>query len=226
MCVPCIPGGRISRSPYPRNCPAVVHPRTPKGKKFPSPPAPPEGLRPGGSYGPFVAYAPQNVLYKEWWASIAIKKKVGDFTLSGFLKYQDMVGKFNEYRNRNNGFSGNAQARYYNTRRRLTMSLGYYYNRFYGVSAQGWNTRDMDYFSFVLSKNMLKQRLRLTFQYTLPVFFTGSKYTEYSHSAAQTLERVSYISKTNANALSLTVAYRFMRGKSVRKYDREMQGEI
>ena len=185
-----------------------------------------EGLRPGGSYGPFVAYAPQNVLYKEWWASIAIKKKVGDFTLSGFLKYQDMVGKFNEYRNRNNGFSGNAQARYYNTRRRLTMSLGYYYNRFYGVSAQGWNTRDMDYFSFVLSKNMLKQRLRLTFQYTLPVFFTGSKYTEYSHSAAQTLERVSYISKTNANALSLTVAYRFMRGKSVRKYDREMQGEI
>ena len=48
LCVPCIPGGRISRSPYPRNCPAVVHPRTPKDKKFPSPPAPPEGLRPGG----------------------------------------------------------------------------------------------------------------------------------------------------------------------------------
>ena len=84
----------------------------------------------------------------------------------------------------------------------------------------------MDYFSFVLNKNMLKQRLRLTFQYTLPVFFTDSKYTEHSGSAAQTLDRVSYIRRTNANALSLTVAYRFMWGKSVRKYDREMQEEI
>lgn len=185
-----------------------------------------EGTLPGGGYGPYVVYSPQNVLYKEWWASVAVKKKVGDFTLSGFLKYQDMVGKFREYRNRNNGFSGNAQARYYNAHRRLTTSLGYYYNRFYGVSAQGWSTRDMDYFSFVLSKNMLKQRLRLTFQYTLPVFFTDSKYTEHSGSAAQTLDRVSYIRRTNANALSLTVAYRFMWGKSVRKYDREMQEEI
>ena len=48
LCVPCIPGGRISRSHYPRNRPAVAHPRTPKGKKFLSPLAPPKDLRPGG----------------------------------------------------------------------------------------------------------------------------------------------------------------------------------
>lgn len=183
------------------------------------------GTLPSGIEGYYVTYIPQNTKYKETWASFYIYKKVKALTLSAYLKYQTMEAKYREYKNTNEGFSGNISTRYYIEEQHLTLALAYYLSNMYNVSTQGKSTRDFDFFNFTASKDFFKQRLNTTFQYTLPVFFTNTRFKGRNDSNAITSFESINIKKSNANAFMLTISYRFNGGKSIRQYNRQMQEE-
>lgn len=184
-----------------------------------------KGILPSGNEGFYVAYTPQNTKYKSYWASFYIYKKIKAFTLSAYLKYEKKKAEFKNYKNSNDGFSGNVSTRYYNEKQHLTLSLGYYLGNMYNASVQGLSTRKLDYFNLAASKDFCKQKLNITLQYTPPLFFTKMKSKGLRSSAALNSVECVNIRKSNANAIMLSISYRFHGGKSVRQYNRSMSEE-
>lgn len=184
-----------------------------------------EGILPSGINGYYVAYTPQNTKYKSYWTSFYIYKRVKAFTLSAYLKYEKKKAEYKQYKNSNDGFSGNVSTRYYNAKQHLTLSLAYYLGNMYNASVQSLSTRKFDYFNLSASKDFFKQKLNVTLQYTPPLFFTSMKFdSQHNSTALNSVESVR-IRKSNANAFMLSLSYRFHGGKSVRQYNRSMSEE-
>jgi hypothetical protein len=183
------------------------------------------GVLPSGNEGYYITYIPQNTKYKSFWTSFYIYKKVKDFTLSTFLRYDNKEAEYKSYKNSNDGLSGNVSARYYNEKHRFSLSLGYNLGNMYDASVQGLSTRKFDFFNLGASKTFFNQKLGITLNYTLPIFFTKMTYVAQHNSAAlNSIEHLN-IRKSNANALMLSISYRFYEGKSVRQYNRNMSDE-
>ena len=184
-----------------------------------------EGVLPSGGNGYFVKYTPQNAKYVNYWASAYFYKKIKAFTLSGWVKYEKKKAEYEQYKNSNDGFSGNLSGRYYNEKQHLTVSLAYTLGNTYNAYVQGVSTRKLDYFNLTASKDFFKQKMSVSLQYVPPIFFTGMRTTNSENSAALTSIENLNIKKINSNFFMLSLSYRFHGGKSVRQYNRSMSEE-
>lgn len=184
-----------------------------------------EGMLPSGENGYFVKYTPQNTKYVSYWASAYFYKKIKAFTLSGWVKYEKKKAEYEQYKNCNDGFSGNLSGRYYNEKQHLTVSLAYTLGNRHNAYVQGISTRKFDYFILAASKDFFKQKMNVTLQYAPPLFFTKMKFRSQEKSAVLNSTEIINIRKSNSNDLMLSFSYRFQGGKSVRQYNRSMSEE-
>lgn len=176
--------------------------------------------------GVYVADRFENTRYKDWWCAVNLQKQFGDFSIRAYVKYQNMRARYGGDNTNNDGFGGNATMRYYHAPLSLTTEVGYQYNTYYGVSPQGWVTREMDYFQLSLSKSMLKNNsLSITVRYVPSIHFTRMRYTEITDCSVYYSRNVQDILESNRNAVSFNLSYRLAGGKSVRKYNRVMSEE-
>jgi hypothetical protein len=83
----------------------------------------------------------------------------------------------------------------------------------------------MDFLSLVLEKTLLRQRLSIRVFYNIPLCFdSGNQWSQqntpiqYNYSTMDQFKR-------NKNRFMVTVRYRFMGGRSIRQYEKEMANE-
>lgn len=184
-----------------------------------------EGMLSTGEYGTYITYMPRNTTYREFWTSFYIYKRIKAFTLSASVKYQFKEAEYGKYKNSNDGFSGNFNARYYNDKQFLTLQLGYSLGNSYGVSVQGWNTSKMDFLVFYAGKDFFKQKMNIGLQYISPRIFCDGYSRNFHYSDARTGYNITNNYKSMEHSLMFSLTYRFHGGKSVRQYNREMSGE-
>lgn len=184
-----------------------------------------EGTLASGERLFYVAYVPRNTRFHSFWTSFYIQKRIGKLTMNAFVKYEKCRAEYAQYKSRNDGFSGNMSLRYYEGKRKLSLSLSYSLANQYDVAVQGKTTRRLDYFNILAGKDFLKQRLGVVIQYVPPLFFTAAKYFGCEDSPAEHVSEAVGLRRSNGNALMLTVSYRLWGGKSVRQYTRNMSEE-
>ncbi len=181
---------------------------------------------PQGITNDYIAERTENAKYRELWYAVNLSRKVGDFNLNAFVKYQNMCAEYGNDKADNDGFSGYATLRHYCKPLSLTTEIGYHYNAYYGVSPQGYEKREMDFFRLSVSKDWLRDgRLSCTLQFQPAIHFTHMKYSTLTDSPILYSRTVQGILESNRNVLRFSLAYRFAGGKSVRKYTHAISEE-
>lgn len=184
-----------------------------------------EGVLPSGEYGRYITNMPQNTSYKEFWLYFYIYKRIGDWTLSTSVTYENKRAEYMSYKNSNDGFDGSFHAKYYNSKHQLALQVLYNLNNAYGVSAQGKSTQKHDFIALYIGKDLFKQRMNIGIQYISPKIFCKGYYENINRSVAMSSYEHINVNKNAAHSLMFNLTYRFQGGKSIRQYNRSMSGE-
>ena len=186
------------------------------------------GLLPSGVEGDYVASTYVNSRYLSPWASLSFTKRFAkDFVYKADVLYALPRAKYEGYEQHGHEFRFKTSLQYYSRKYRLTTFLAYELNHHKVVTPQTYATNyknDVLYLS--LDKSFFRDRLTLQFVAVAPLKWgDGTNKTTVVSPAIQSTDYFNSWRSNNRGALQLTLVYRFMGGKSVREYRREMSDE-
>lgn len=184
-----------------------------------------EGMRPDGTYGPYVATQWQNTSYREWGVGISAYKTFGKFRFNIFAKWTEIRAEYKDFCHHKAGPSGNFMVGYDDSRRLLSIQLYYAVNNGYSASPQSESESKIDMVQLYVQKSFLKGRLAAFCSYIAPLhIMSGKSWTEMQSPA---MHGYSYSNTQfrSDNKFTVGLIYRFSGGKSVRQYNREMRND-
>ena len=187
------------------------------------------GMLPSGVHGNYIANTTVNSSYHEPWVSVSFTKRfLKNFIFKADANYNWQNAKYENFEQHGHVFYFKTSLQYYSPRYRTGGTVGYVYSDSKGgVSPQSYQlTRRDDLCTLTLYSNLLKNKLDVRLLTLLPFKSSGGTIIDKTISPA--LQSTNYFNSWRSNnrgAIQLTVTYRFMGGKSVRQYNREMSDE-
>ena len=186
------------------------------------------GLLPSGIEGDYVASTFVNSRYLSPWVSVSFTKRFAkDFVYKADALLALPSAKYEDFRQRGKEFSFKTSLQYYSRKYKLTTYLSYELNDNKLVTPQTYSTNCKDDLLYLsIDKTFFHDRLSLNFLVISPVKWgNGIEKTCVVSPAIQSTNYFNSWKSNNRGALQLTLVYRFMGGKSVREYEREMSEE-
>ena len=186
------------------------------------------GLLPSGMEGDYVASTYVNSRYLSPWASVSFTKRFAkDFVYKADALFALPRASYGDFKQQGREFRFKTSLQYYSRKLGMTTYLSYEQNNNKMVTPQTYSTNyknDALYLS--IDKTFFHNRLAVNFVAVAPLKWGDGINKTYVVSPA--IQSTSYFSSWKSNnrgALQLSLTYRFMGGKSVREYNREMSDE-
>ena len=155
------------------------------------------------------------------------KRFAKDFVCKADAYFALPEATYGDYRQRGRLFNFKTSLQHYCRKYNLTTYLAYELNDRKNVTPQSYTTQYKDDFVYLsIDKTFFRDRLHVNFVAVAPLKW-GDGITKI-HVVSPALQSTNYFcswKSNNCGALQLTVTYRFMGGKSVREYNREMSDE-
>ena len=186
------------------------------------------GMLPSGSEGDYVASTYVNYRYLSPWTSVSFTKRFAkDFVYKADAYFALPEATYGDYRQRGRLFNFKTSLQHYCRKYNLTTYLAYELSDRRNVTPQSYTTQYKDDFVYLsIDKTFFRDRLHVNFVAVAPLKW-GDGITK-THVVSPALQSTNYFcswKSNNCGALQLNVTYRFMGGKSVREYNREMSDE-
>ncbi|MCH5176327.1 MAG: outer membrane beta-barrel protein [Prevotellaceae bacterium] len=186
------------------------------------------GMLPSGVEGDYIANTYVNSSYYAPWVSVSFTKHfLKNFVYKADAKYTWQKAEYEEYKQHGHIFNFTTSLQYYSPKYKFGGTVYYAYQHAKGVSPQS-QTLDLngDICYIVLYKSLFNDKLDIQFIGGLPFKSNDGLFTTKTFSPALlSASHTNTWRSTNRGALQLTLTYRFMGGKSVRQYNREMSNE-
>lgn len=186
------------------------------------------GLLPSGMEGDYVASTYVNGRYLSPWASVSFTKRFAkDFVYKADALFALPRASYEDFKQQGREFRFKTSLQYYSRKLGMTTYLSYELNNNKLVTPQTYSTNyknDALYLS--IDKTFFHNRLAVNFVAVAPIKWGDGINKTYVVSPA--IQSTSYFNSWKSNnrgALQLSLTYRFMGGKSVREYNREMSDE-
>ncbi len=186
------------------------------------------GRLPSDIIGEYIANTPVNYKYRNLWTSMSLTKPMfKDFMIRAELRYSHRKASYQEYMNQGGLWQFSSSIRYTNTMHKFGVIVEYqgYNNNSLSVAPQGKSTMDMDNIMISGYKTFFSDRLSINGGYILPIHLSSG----YAKSISDTPV---YASKSKEdefadaiNCFYIQIQYRFMGGKSIRQYEKDMSYE-
>lgn len=186
------------------------------------------GLLPSGTEGDYVANTYVNSHYLSLWASLSFTKRFcKNFVYKADVLVAQPKAWYDDFKQRGMEFRFKTSLQYYAPKYKMATYVGYELQHNKYVAPQSYWTNYKDDFLYVsINKPFWKDRLNVTFMAVSPLKWGDGIDKTYIVSPAQ--QATNYFcswKSNNRGALQLQITYRFMGGKSVREYSREMSSE-
>lgn len=187
------------------------------------------GMLPSGVQGDYIANTTVNSSYHEPWVSVSFTKRfLKNFVFKADASYNWLNAKYEEFEQHGHVFYFKTSLQYYNPKYRTGGTVEYVYKDSKGsVSPQSYSlTPKDDYCAITLYSSLLNNKLDVRLLTLLP--FKSSEGTVINKTISPALQSTSCYNtwySGNRGAIQFTVIYRFMGGRSVRQYNREMSNE-
>ncbi len=186
------------------------------------------GLLPCGTEGDYVANTYVNSRYLSLWASLSFTKRFcKNFVYKADVLVAQPKAWYDDFKQRGMEFRFKTSLQYYAPKYKMATYVGYELQHNKYVAPQSYWTNYKDDFLYVsINKPFWKDRLNVTFMAVSPLKWGDGIDKTYIVSPAQ--QATNYFcswKSNNRGALQLQITYRFMGGKSVREYSREMSSE-
>lgn len=144
------------------------------------------------------------------------------FLKSGFDVFGNSI-KFDGNTNEFTDWTMNTQFIYQNQKSELVAGLEYQKNMSRMISAQGYSKGDNDYWIVFLQQPFFKQKLEVMLLYFFPIDF-GADYDQGSYIKTDKFsERITNDISLLKNMIMLQISYRFNKGKSVTKNEKNIE---
>ena len=179
-----------------------------------------------GKNGCYAATTPQNSKYQNLWVGIYYWQKIKNFSFSADCYYRYVAGEYKNFRNSVGYWHGNLGTSY--DCDAINLHASAYYNLCLNkdVWAQGVSKQQVDMLWLYVSKNFFREHLEFSLSYVLPVHFTSGDNYRYVTTPALVARYKDYSqNRLSDNNFTFNIVYRFLGGKSVREYKREMSNE-
>ena len=186
------------------------------------------GPLPGGTEGDYVAGTYVNSSYLSPWASVSFTKRFAkDFVYKADAKAALPSARYGDFRQHGHELHFRTSLQYYNRKYHLTAYLAYEMNHNKTVTPQTYSIKDRDDLLYLsIDKTFFHDRLSLSFMTITPLKWgDGVSKTTTQSPAIQGTSYFNSWQSNNRGALQFSIFYRFMGGKSVREYNREMSDE-
>ena len=186
------------------------------------------GLLPSGMEGDFVASTYVNSRYLSPWASVSFTKRFAkDFVYKADALFALPRARYEGFKQQGRELRFKTSLQYYCRKLNMTTNLIYQLNDDRFVTPQTYATSNKgDVLGLSIDKTFFRNRLVVNFVAIAP--FKWGDGTDKTCLVSPAMQSTSYFSSWKSNnrgALQLSVTYRFMGGKSVREYNREMSDE-
>ena len=186
------------------------------------------GSLPSGVDGDYVASTYVNSRYLSPWVSVSFTKRFAkDFVYKADALAAMPSAKYGDFSQHGHELRFKTSLQYYNRKYHLTAFMAYEMNHNKMVTPQTYSINDKDDLLYIsIDKTFFHDRLSLSFLAISPLKWgDGISRTTVVSPAIQSTNYFNSWKSNNRGALQFTLVYRFMGGKSVREYKREMSDE-
>lgn len=186
------------------------------------------GSLPSGVDGDYVASTYVNSRYLSPWVSVSFTKRFAkDFVYKADALAAMPSAKYGDFSQHGHELRFKTSLQYYNRKYHLAAFMAYEMNHNKMVTPQTYSINDKDDLLYIsIDKTFFHDRLTLSFLALSPLKWgDGISRTTVVSPAIQSTNYFNSWESNNRGALQFTLVYRFMGGKSVREYKREMSDE-
>ena len=186
------------------------------------------GLLPSGTEGDYVANTYVNSRYLSLWASLSFTKRFcKDFVYKADVLIARPKAWYGDFRQRGVECRFKTSLQHYNQKLQMSVFVAYELQHNRLVTPQSYSPDYKDDLLYAsIEKSFWKDRLNVNFLAISPLKWgDGISKTCTVSPALQACNYFSSWKSNNCAALQLRISYRFMGGKSVREYNREMSSE-
>ncbi|MCD8287772.1 MAG: hypothetical protein LUC18_02895 [Porphyromonadaceae bacterium] len=169
---------------------------------------------------------PQNAKWNAVTTKLSFSKQIKNLTISADVSYWYAKGKYQQFKHSINGLKYSAVLDYNIQKWDLKPMLMISDDSDYGAWAQGHNKTENDEIRLMLHKYFCHGKIWIYFQYMTPLHFKKGKNTSVWETPATVAHYNNYNkNKRDNNFFGISFNYRFLGGKSVRQYNRELSEE-
>ncbi|MCD8301712.1 MAG: hypothetical protein LUC44_01685 [Prevotellaceae bacterium] len=183
-------------------------------------------LQDGMTQSYYASIMPQNAKWNKAAASLSLDKQIKNLTLSAYVQYWHINGKYQDFKHDINGWQYSLYVDYYIEKWDFTPSLYYRNMSDYGAWAQGYSKSEIDVLYLQFIKNLCHGKIQIGGLYILPAHVTNGSNISVSETPATVAHYDNYNKNKQINHhIEIFFKYRLNGGKSVRQYNREMSEE-
>lgn len=184
-----------------------------------------KGVLQNGVEGYYAVYKEQNGKNYSWVNTLNVDKDFGTFSVSANVSYSYFRSKYYDYKRIAGAWTGNCELTYEFTPCEIYLTGVYKMINNYIMTPQSIKNNRYDVIGFAVHKSFCDDNLELMLSYITPLHFNSLKgKSEYTTPAVVSKGYNDNKFHVN-NALFLSLSYKILGGKSIRKYKKDMSNE-